>query len=360
MALWIAALVVACSPQWARARIGKGWQELTEASFSGFLKSNERVMVDFYDPREKEWSNHAKELEAALVTLRSYGKDQVPLARVDASKETSLAKEYVKNSRFPQLMWFVHGKPTQYHRTLRTSKMIADFVSALDRPAVQQVGSMAEALDYNRAVFAEVSKTSPLFHALEVMAMKHMDTIAFTHMDSPKEQISFLEGGKDKVEFTGGSDAVALERWIRERLPLKSEEIPEGGHPVEANCHTVVANNFEENIFLPDKDVMLLVHAPWCGFCKKLQPTWEALSKAVEGVVHLRVAKMDGSRNDSPLPYDFSWDAYPTIFYVRAGERWPTIYSGNRTVESLVAFATTHTSKPFDLDSASIIIDSDL
>ena len=35
---------------------------------------------------------------------------------------------------------FTHGEPTQYHRSLRTSKAMADFVLALDRDPMLQAG----------------------------------------------------------------------------------------------------------------------------------------------------------------------------------------------------------------------------
>merc|ERR1712130_140246 len=123
---------------------------------------------------------------------------------------------------------------------------------------------------------------------------------------------------------------------------------------MDGHSKMIVGSNFEEQVLQKDRDVMVLVHAPWCGYCKKLQPQWDALARTVKDVPHLMVAKMDGSRNDSPLPFDFSWDAYPTIFYVRAGETWPSVYRGNRTVESLLAFAKEHASKPINMDQSQI------
>jgi len=36
--------------------------------------------------------------------------------------------------------------------------------------------------------------------------------------------------------------------------------------------------------------------------------------------------------------------------HVRAGERWPTVFEGNRTVANLVKFANTHGSQQIKLD----------
>merc|ERR1719215_1728939 len=61
---------------------------------------------------------------------------------------------------------------------------------------------------------------------------------------------------------------------------------------------------------------------------------------------HLVVAKMDGSRNSSPLPEDFSWDSYPKVFMVPAGQRKPIHFEGDRSVKNLIDFVNTHGSKP--------------
>lgn len=37
-----------------------------------------------------------------------------------ACQEAALARKYVPNGPFPQLMWFQHGEPTQYHRRRAT------------------------------------------------------------------------------------------------------------------------------------------------------------------------------------------------------------------------------------------------
>jgi protein disulfide-isomerase-like protein len=351
---------IALHSQPALGRIGKGWQDLTKDTFNEFITSNERAMVDFYDPADNDWPHHRMELEAALVQVRSYGNTRVPFAKVDASTEVDLAKQYVKNGRYPQLMWFVHGKPTQYHRTLRTAKMISDFVMALDRPAVTKIEKFEEARDFNRAVLGMISKTSKLYKVLEIVAQKHMDTIAFTYMESSEEKIKYIEDNKEPVEFTGEATVDALEKFVKGRLPFKSEEIPTGEDAMDGYT-TMIGHNFEEKMLQKEKDVMLLVHAPWCGFCKKLQPSWDSLARTMKDVPHVLIAKMDGSRNESPLPFDFSWDAYPTIFYVRAGENWPTVYRGNRTVESLLAFMKEHATKPINLDPTQIVSsDSDL
>lgn len=319
-------------------------------------------MVDFYDPSDSDWPHHSSELEAALVQVRSMGNNRVPLAKVDAVKEGALAKRYVKNGRYPQLMWFVHGEPTQYHRTIRNAKMMSDFVLALDRPPLTQIRNKEQAHDYNRAVVAMTTKGSKLYKVLEIVGQKHMDTIAFVYVENSKDEIEFVEDNKETIKFPSNGEITvnAVEEFVTKCLPFKSEEIPKGDDEMDGYTTMIVGNNFETKVLQKDKDVLLLVHAPWCGFCKKIQPAWDALARTLKEIPHLLVAKMDGSRNGSPRPADFSWDAYPTIFHVRAGDTWPTIYRGDRTAESLLAFVKEHASAPINLDPSEIVYDREL
>lgn len=343
---WLVSLLLVGTVQKAAGRIGTRWEELTQSTFDNFLSSSERVAVDFYDSSDSDSQRHQQELNHAIVMVRNSGNMKLPLAKVDNQKEPELAKRFVKNGRFPQMVWFIHGKATSYHRTLRTAKNMADFVTALDRPALQQVNEVAAAGDYNRAVLAEV-KDSSMRKALEVVALKHMDTLAILYLESSKNQVSWYSNGEKKATYEGKAESEDLEKWVRTQMPLRSEEVPEGGLPMDGASQTVASKNFEEMVLRNDKDVMLLVHAPWCGFCKKLAPAWEQFARMMESEANIVVAKLDGDRNESPLPGDFSWDAFPTIFYVRAGVKEPFVYRGNRTFESLVNFANQHTSTPF-------------
>lgn len=335
-------------PHVAEARLGSGVNvgaaDLTESTFEAFVQQNDKVLVDFYNPSDPIWKEGKNEFETAIRNLRNLGSN-VPFAKVDVSKEPALATKFVPDGKYPQLMWFLHGEATQYHRALRTSKAISDFVIALDREAMVPVKTEEEARDFVPAVFAHVAKNSPTWKILEVVAQKHMDTVAFTFLDGSGNDISWL-AGTDPVKYDGVVDVPSLEKWVKLKL-LKSEAIPEDPALLEdEGSKVVVGRNFEEIVLQKDKDVMLQVYAPWCGFCKKFAPIWNSFARQVADVPHLVVAKMDGSRNSSPLPEDFSWDAYPKVFLVQAGATKPVYFTGDRTVENLVDFVSKHGSKP--------------
>jgi len=340
-------LLTSCAMQGVvEARLGGvgGAQSLTDSDFPTFIQKNNKVLVDFYDPNDPQWKDGQDQLETAIRNVRDMG-SKVPFAKVDASKQKVLAAKFVPEGKYPQLMWFLHGEATQYHRTLRNAKAIGDFVMALDRDPMVLVKSEAEARDFVPAVLAKVSRNSPMFKTLEVVASKHMDTVAFTFVDTGSDEISWLGADATPTKYTGEVTAAALEKWVTLKL-LKSEAIPDDPELLEdEGSKVVVGRNFEQIVLQQDKDVMLQVYAPWCGFCKKFSPIWNSFAQQVADVDHLVVAKMDGSRNSSPLD-EFVWDAYPKLFFVKAGEKKPIPFEGDRTVANLVDFVSKHGSKP--------------
>jgi len=299
------------------------------------------VLVDFFDPQDKDWHELNLELEAAIRDARDSG-SKVAIGKVSVQREPELAKKYVPNGPYPQLLWFQNGEPTQYHRQLRKSKNILDFVLALDRDPIQTFESEEEVRkSVNRAVFAQLPKDSPMYKTLEAVAQKHMDTVEFAFRDTSGMNIRWLEDGKEGEEhaYTGKADKEEFEHWVRRQL-TRSEPLPE---PQAGDSVVVVGHTFEEMVLRSDgKDVFLLIYAPWCGFSRKFFPIWETMARRVASVEHLVVAKMDGDRNGSPYPEDFSWNAYPTVFFVKAGERKPSVFHGNRTVPRLLNFAREH------------------
>mmetsp|Transcript_15072 Transcript_15072/g.34196 ORF Transcript_15072/g.34196 Transcript_15072/m.34196 type:complete len:285 (+) Transcript_15072:3-857(+) len=270
---------------------------------------------------------------------------------VDATAEEALARQYVPSGQYPQLMWFMHGEPTQYHKSMRTAKGITDFVFSMDREAITTVESEEDGAIFERAVFGQLQKDSPAFRALEATAMKHMDTLMFSHMESDAGIVTFISEEREPTKFEGEFTFQALDSWVKEQLRLSAVSDPVPEEPYDEGALVVVGQNFEDLVLRDDKDVFLLIYASWCGFSKKFQPVWRALAHRLAGVPHLVVAKMDGDRNKPFVaPGDIYWDAYPTIFYFRAGQGVPAKFEGgNRTIANLVEFAREHGSKPLEL-----------
>ncbi|KAJ1915250.1 protein disulfide-isomerase precursor [Mycoemilia scoparia] len=117
---------------------------------------------------------------------------------------------------------------------------------------------------------------------------------------------------------------------------IKSEPIPEtNDEPVKV----VVADSFKDVVFDKEKDVLLELYAPWCGYCKRLAPTYEKLAKVLENNKNLVIAKIDATANDMPAgSKDFQIQGFPTIKLIKAGDNSVVEYTGDRSLGSLVEF----------------------
>ncbi|PFH32353.1 protein disulfide isomerase [Besnoitia besnoiti] len=154
------------------------------------------------------------------------------------------------------------------------------------------------------------------------------------------EATTSLKDASKIIKFFEDVDAGKIER------SLKSEPVPE---KQEEAVKVVVGKNFEEMVIQKDKDVLLEIYAPWCGYCKSFEPIYKEFAEKYKDVDHLVVAKMDGTANETPLD-EFNWSSFPSIFFVKAGEKTPMKFEGSRTVEGLTEFINKHGSKPLKKD----------
>mmetsp|Transcript_20276 Transcript_20276/g.24582 ORF Transcript_20276/g.24582 Transcript_20276/m.24582 type:complete len:210 (-) Transcript_20276:861-1490(-) len=78
-------------------------------------------------------------------------------------------------------------------------------------------------------------------------------------------------------------------------------------------------------------------YAPWCGHCKKLEPTWEALDKELEELNDLAVVigKVDATKNAN-LAKLYEVKGYPTLLMFSQGKL--ISYKGPRDLPSLLEF----------------------
>jgi len=77
-------------------------------------------------------------------------------------------------------------------------------------------------------------------------------------------------------------------------------------------------------------------YAPWCGHCKSLEPTWEALAAELKAQPGIHVAKVDATV-ETNLASRFNIRGYPTLKLFSDGRLYD--YSGGRDLESLKAWA---------------------
>jgi protein disulfide-isomerase-like protein len=81
-------------------------------------------------------------------------------------------------------------------------------------------------------------------------------------------------------------------------------------------------------------DWLIKFYAPWCGHCRKMEPTYEKVAEMLHGEVN--VARVDVPANRE-LGTRFDVKGFPTIKFLSKGKVYD--YVGRRTAEDLVEFA---------------------
>ena len=85
-------------------------------------------------------------------------------------------------------------------------------------------------------------------------------------------------------------------------------------------------------------DWFIKFYAPWCGHCKRLQPTWEELARKLKDEdAYVNVASVDVTANPE-FGRRFDIRGYPTLLFFSKGKMYS--YKGARDVTSLYNYAT--------------------
>jgi protein disulfide-isomerase-like protein len=81
-------------------------------------------------------------------------------------------------------------------------------------------------------------------------------------------------------------------------------------------------------------DWLIKFYAPWCGHCRKMEPTYEKVAEMLHGEVN--VARVDVSANRE-LGTRFDIKGFPTVKFLSKGKVYD--YTGKRTADDLTEFA---------------------
>jgi len=122
-----------------------------------------------------------------------------------------------------------------------------------------------------------------------------------------------------------------------------AEDAPDAPHPVDDSDVIVLSSADHENV----KTGIWLVeyYAPWCGFCKRLAPTWAELATKVKTEnTGFRVAKIDCTEGDnSKTCGDVSAYGYPTIYLWINGQK--STFRSERSIEGFIQFVSDEKAK---------------
>lgn len=144
------------------------------------------------------------------------------------------------------------------------------------------------------------------------------------------------------INFMSDFEHGKLVPWLRsEPLPSPEESMPERGVGV------LVGKNFVSTVSDPAYDVMVDFHAPWCGHCRKFEPTLNKLARRLQHVKTLKIMKFDATRNEAD---DIVLTGFPTVVIFPAGTpaKPKVVYHGHREIEHLIKWLHVHCTVPFE------------
>lgn len=128
-----------------------------------------------------------------------------------------------------------------------------------------------------------------------------------------------------------------ISQWENGKLKpyFYSDDLPE--EETEQGIVKVVGKNFDKVIYKNNKDVMLFIHDPHCGYCKQFTPIYEGLRRKLRNNKNLILAKVDAANNE--LPKNIKSSGYPTILFWKGNNKKNYIeYTGERQIYLLVSF----------------------
>jgi protein disulfide-isomerase A1 len=180
---------------------------LKEDNFKEALEKFEFILVEFYAP----WCGHCKKLapEYAKAAKDLKGLDNpIPIAKVDATENSNLAKEYGVQG-YPTLKFFVKGSPIDYNGG-RDQAGIVNWVKKKTGPpsaALNDAAHLEEQKKANKVLAAFFgSEDSAEFAAFREAALT-LDAVAFVH--STDAALLTANGGNAFTVFTQHNNGAA-------------------------------------------------------------------------------------------------------------------------------------------------------
>ncbi|KAI4322259.1 hypothetical protein L6164_021970 [Bauhinia variegata] len=354
---------------WIKKKIGPGINNITTLDDAErILTSEKKVVLGFLNSLagpESEELAAASRLEDDVNFYQTVNPDVAKLFHIDANAKRPalvlLKREEEKLNLFDGQF---------------VKSAIADFVSSNKLPLVttftrESAPSIFESSIKKQLLLFVTSNDSGKFVPIFQEAAKSFKgKLIFVHVEMDNEDVGkpvsdyFGISGNDPavLAYTGNDDGKKFvldgeitvdkikafgEDFLEDKLKLfyKSDPVPESN---DGDVKIVVGNNFDEIVLDESKDVLLEIHAPWCGHCQALEPTYNKLAKHLRGIDSIVIAKMDGTTNEHPRA---KADGFPTLLFFPAGNKSfdPITVDTDRTVVALYKFLKKNASIPFKL-----------
>lgn len=237
---------------------------------------------------------------------------------------------------------------TEMNKDPASHSFLLKFFNAVATKAFLLLDLKADTAESYRATYAELAKTyQPKgIKFLIADSNENDNAVKFFGIKDSGLPALVIQDKDDNAKYVANNiKASDMSAWLQDfqdgkiEAYVKSDEIPEkNDEPVKV----VVSKSFNQMVLESGKNVLVEFYAPWCGHCKKLIPTLDALAVEFKDDDDVVIAKMDATTNDV-LQGLFNVKGFPTLYlHTATGEN--IRYEGDRSQTDLSAFIKKHRS----------------
>ncbi|XP_076075013.1 thioredoxin domain-containing protein 11-like [Mytilus galloprovincialis] len=130
-------------------------------------------------------------------------------------------------------------------------------------------------------------------------------------------------------------------------------EVTSGSCVSEVCVSDATSTTFNSIVMDEDKDVMMLVYSPWCGFCASFAHIYLSLARYFKAAKNIIFSRINGDNND--LPWQYTIDRYPTLLFFPAHRKAESVKYPETlplTLPNLIKFVLHHTTHDLRMDTA--------
>lgn len=149
----------------------------------------------------------------------------------------------------------------------------------------------------------------------------------------------------EELTATGMAEFVA-DVIARRTAPFPRSAAAAPAPAARGTPHPVVGATFRSVVLDSPRDVLLLLHAPWCGYCKRAMSVFVDLAHRLQTTDSVLIVHMDGTQNAVPHPF-LSTAGYPSIF-LKDGGGAVTEYTGSLAAADVATFLLRNTRYPIE------------
>jgi len=194
-------------------------------------------------------------------------------------------------------------------------------------------------------------RLAPIYEELATYYEKESDKIIIAELNADEEKDIakkydikgfptiklFTAKTTTPIDYNNDRTIEAFSDFIEHETGIKAK-IPK----VHSDIVVLDSGNFDDVVFAPNTNVLVLFYAPWCGHCKALHPTFEKIATDYLNDKNVVIAKIDATEN-TVLAEKYMVKGYPHLVFFDGKNKSkedfePEIYDGGRDEQDFIDF----------------------